>query len=217
MAKFKTIVYIDGFNFYYGIKRMYHSEKTPYDSCKWRESLWLDLVKFSESLLLDSQELVMVKYFTARVGAYQKEKSKRQNAYLDVLKTLGRIRIIEGEFKLYEETCQVCDAVYKSPKEKQTDVNLATELLTDAIDNNFEIAVLITSDSDYKSPVQYIKKKYPNKRLDVQFLESNYCYELAKLAYRTFIINRDQLISHQLPEVVTLKNGYQVYRPETWK
>ena len=43
--KFRTLVYIDGHNLYNGIRRMYKSEETPYDPNRWREVLWLDILK----------------------------------------------------------------------------------------------------------------------------------------------------------------------------
>ena len=53
----KTIVYIDGFNLYYGLLR---SSKNK----------WLDVVAFANSLLPrpDEHEILAVKYFTARVN-----------------------------------------------------------------------------------------------------------------------------------------------------
>jgi len=42
MEKQKVIVYVDGFNFYYGLK----------GDPKWKRYYWLDIVKFFEILLL---------------------------------------------------------------------------------------------------------------------------------------------------------------------
>ena len=53
--KKKVIVYVDGFNFYYGLK-----------SKKWKMCYWLDLVSFFNSFLKPYQELVEVNYFSAR-------------------------------------------------------------------------------------------------------------------------------------------------------
>jgi hypothetical protein len=47
-------IYIDGFNFYYGLK---HNS--------WRKHYWLDLVKFFEQFVRNDQELNVVYYFTA--------------------------------------------------------------------------------------------------------------------------------------------------------
>ena len=50
----RAIVYIDGFNLYYGLLR--HS---PHK--------WLNLEKFVKALLTDKYEVMAIKYFTARV------------------------------------------------------------------------------------------------------------------------------------------------------
>ena len=54
MEKQKVIVYVDGFNFYYGLKAK-----------GWKKYYWLDIVKFFESMLSAGQELVEVNYFSA--------------------------------------------------------------------------------------------------------------------------------------------------------
>ena len=51
----RTIVYIDGYNLYYGLL------KGP----KWK---WLDLMAFVKALLRPDHEIVAVKHFTARVN-----------------------------------------------------------------------------------------------------------------------------------------------------
>jgi hypothetical protein len=51
-AKYRAIAYIDGFNLYYGIRRMYENLFTPYDPLRWREAIWLDIVKLAESFFI---------------------------------------------------------------------------------------------------------------------------------------------------------------------
>jgi hypothetical protein len=53
--KQKVIVYVDGFNFYYGLK-----------SKGWKKYYWLDMVKFAKKLLRPHQELVEISYFSAK-------------------------------------------------------------------------------------------------------------------------------------------------------
>lgn len=76
MAKKRTIVYIDGFNLYYGLLRF-----TSYK--------WLDIVAFAKSLLPhpEEHEIVAVKYFTARVNYNPQEPTAqvRQSVYLEGL------------------------------------------------------------------------------------------------------------------------------------
>ena len=56
MEKQKVIIYVDGFNFYYGLKK----------NRQWRRYYWLDVIKFFEKFMKPDQELVCVKYFSAR-------------------------------------------------------------------------------------------------------------------------------------------------------
>ena len=57
MEKKKVIVYVDGYNFYYGLRN---------GGAKWRPFYWLDIVKFFERMMLSDQELVEVNYYSAR-------------------------------------------------------------------------------------------------------------------------------------------------------
>ncbi|HEV7772154.1 MAG TPA: hypothetical protein VGO48_02560, partial [Conexibacter sp.] len=54
MAQHRTIVYIDGFNLYYGCLK-----DSPYR--------WLDPCALARNALWDDMDIVGVKYFTARV------------------------------------------------------------------------------------------------------------------------------------------------------
>ena len=55
--KKKVIVYVDGYNFYYGLR----NGGTP-----WRRTYWLDIVKLFERMMFADQELVEVNYYSAR-------------------------------------------------------------------------------------------------------------------------------------------------------
>ena len=62
-------MYVDGFNFYYGLKHDVH----------WKRYYWLDMVKFFEMGLKENQELVAVKYFSAIPD--DEKKMKNQDAF----------------------------------------------------------------------------------------------------------------------------------------
>ena len=77
--KQRVIAHIDGFNLYYGLK-----------SKGWQRFYWLDMRRLIENLLKPSQRLVGVNYFTARIAdtPTDRDKTRRQSAYLDALQTL---------------------------------------------------------------------------------------------------------------------------------
>lgn len=57
--KQRVTFYIDGFNFYYGLKRTKHIEY------QWRDYYWIDMVKLCDGFVSDDQILEKVVYFTA--------------------------------------------------------------------------------------------------------------------------------------------------------
>jgi uncharacterized LabA/DUF88 family protein len=105
---------------------------------------------------------VKVKYFTAIVKPTPGDnmKSVRQKTYLRALATIPQIEVFLGSFQAHAVrrplangtgTAEVIDM-----KEKGSDVNLATEILVDAFTNAFDVAVLVTNDSDLAAPVRAV-------------------------------------------------------------
>ena len=80
MNKQKVIVYVDEFNFYYGLK----------GNPKWKCYYWLDIVKFFEKFMKPDQELIKVKYFSARPD--NQEKNARHGRPIQLSKYESRFR-----------------------------------------------------------------------------------------------------------------------------
>lgn len=146
----KTIVYIDGFNLYYGAVR-----KTPYK--------WLDLETFCRNLL-PRDRIVKIRYFTARVKdrTDDLQKTVRQQMYLRALATLPLVKIHYGLFVERPARMHLVNPPAKGPRtvevlkteEKGTDVNIATYLLLDAFRGRCDTAVIISNDSDLAEAVR---------------------------------------------------------------
>jgi len=205
MNKKKTIAYIDGFNLYYGIKGQ-----------GWDHLLWLNLAKFSESLLAEMQELTAVKYFTTRVRN-KPDKQKRQNTYLEALDTIKKIEIFYGNFTVDEWGCIDCGKIQEIEHEKQTDVNIAVNLLSDAHSDKFDDAILVTADSDQVPTIQALKGSYPWKRILVVFPPGRHSDELEEVADSTYHLNsQEKFAKSQLAEEITKKDGFVLRRPDRW-
>ena len=140
-----TIVYVDGFNFYYGAVK-----GTPYK--------WVDLEAVCRRLL-PRDDIVKIRYFTARVTERPDDPQRpvRQAAYLRALATYSLIEIHYGHFvtrptrlPLASDTNTIVEVL--RTEEKGSDVNLATHLLLDAFKGRCDTAVVISNDSDSRSP-----------------------------------------------------------------
>ena len=204
-AKARCITYIDGFNLYFGLR-----EKG------WQKYMWLDLTKFSESLLLKNQILVETKYFTSRVSG-NIGKQRRQNAYLDALGTLQGLTIFYGQYQSDRKQCQSCGAYYQNPQEKKTDVNIASEMLCDAFHDRFDTAILVSADSDLTAPLEAIKKFFPQKSEIVAYPPRRFSVTLQQAATASYHMGEHKFRGNTLPPKITLKSGFILECPEKYR
>ncbi len=152
MVCVRTIVYIDGFNLYYG-------------ACCRVGRKWLDLSALCARLLPNDQ-ICEIAYCTANVkkDPDDLDKQNRQRIYHRALKTIPNLKIYLGRFVGKEVKGDLLQPPPPPPKglvdtyeEKGTDVNLASRLLKDAHEGRFESAAVISNDGDLKMPVKIVR------------------------------------------------------------
>ncbi len=102
----RVIVYVDGFNLYYGLK-----------SRGWPRYYWLDVQRLAENLLRSNQALALVRYFTARISVRpgSLDKAKRQTIYLEALETRKKLRMHYGHYLAKKRHCRTCGAEWTTP------------------------------------------------------------------------------------------------------
>ncbi|MCK4727527.1 MAG: NYN domain-containing protein [Desulfobacterales bacterium] len=206
MNKKRTVFYIDGFNLYFGLKEL-----------GWRRYYWLNLQEISRRLTRPHQQLVRVRYFTARITGPDRKKQLRQNTYLQALETLPLVEIHYGHYLAHTRKCKKCGSSFTRYNEKRSDVNIAVNLLTDAMDDLYDTAVLISGDGDLVPAVQAIKEYFPKKRV-VLFFPPKRPSAFLKNTCHVFggTLNKHTISKSQLPETVTSKLGYPLRRPAHW-
>jgi uncharacterized LabA/DUF88 family protein len=199
----RVVVYIDGFNLYFGMTTSFPDIK------------WLDVELLAKNLLKPNQTLVCVKYFTSLVN-HNPQKEKRQQAYLNALKSTD-VKIIYGHYKSKPKSCKSCGHSWNDNEEKMTDVNIAVHMVADAIDDLFDCAILISGDSDLVPPITLIHSKFNNKRVTVVFPPNRHNNSVKNVAKGSFILGKQKLKQSQFPEKVKLKNGFVLQKPNEWK
>lgn len=137
-------MYIDGSNFYGYLKEIGLSKGT------------FNFNAFVTSLVGKERKLVSKRYYTGIFRNLNKsEKSgvlvKNQQKFLQHLKNDG--------FVLKRGRIMPIDNVYK---EKGTDVKIAVDLVVGAVDDNYDTAILISSDTDIIPAIKYVKYKKKN-------------------------------------------------------
>ena len=201
----RAIVYIDGFNLYHGLMQ-----------ARLDNSRWLDLSAMSRSLLGDARRLELVRYFTTRVRNRSGD-AERQSVYIDALRAHGAIEIDFGFFLRKKDIkCSRCQNSWPDYEEKKTDVNISVRLLEDAFDDRFDVALIVSGDSDLVPAVESVKARYPGKRLIVAFPPKRRSVDLEAAAHSSFGILNRQIRASRLPDPVVTPEGIELRAPMGW-
>lgn len=200
------IVYVDGFNLYHGL----HQEAG-------RRLLWLDLLGLA-ARLRPTSNVMRVNYFTAPVLG-DAAAASRQAEYQNALKALhgDRIRIVQGRYQAKEMRCRACGATWIKHEEKETDVNIAVEIVADASARAMQSALIVSADSDLAPAVRTAHRINPGLVVVAGFPPKRFSAELQRLMPSSFHINRARLRSSLMPDTVTGTNGAVFTRPQKWR
>jgi len=153
----RSIIYIDGFNLYYGALKDVPRLK------------WLNIERFCK-LLRPHDDIRVIRYFSALVDGPTKP---HQEAYLRALSTTPLVNIILGKFKNKSVKCLVtaCTLVgsrrFQVSEEKRTDVNIAVSMLDDAYQDKCDHFILFSGDSDLVPAVTTTRLRFPQKKISV--------------------------------------------------
>ena len=158
----RTNVYVDGFNLYFRLLRD-------------RPALrWLNLKVLAEQVLRPENVVQRVRYYTARVSEkVDAAGPAKQQIYLDALATVPEITVHMGSFLATEKWARLIHppdfrpaidlpepwpTVVKVQKieEKGSDVNLASHLLLDAFRRDFDVAAVVSNDTDLVEPIRIV-------------------------------------------------------------
>ncbi len=204
----RVITYIDGFNLYFGLKAK-----------GWRRYLWLNPQLLGGNLLKSDQQLVGTKYFTARIAADSRDpdKHRRQGTFLEAIETLPATTIYYGHYLRKPQRCFSCGAQWMSHEEKITDVQIAVELLGDAVDDRFDVALVISADSDLAPPITAVRARFPNKTIAVACPPERRSQKLQSVANGYFTLGRKVIQDSQFPDAVLKANGFVLTRPTKWR
>ena len=205
----RSIVYVDGFNLYYGSLR-----GGPYR--------WLNLEMYF-SHLRPHDKIQKIRYFTAEVMG---PAADRQAAYLSALATLPLVEVILGQFKNKQikglcKDCPLPDPQFFSvPEEKRTDVNIAIWMLHDAHKDLCDRMILVSGDSDLVPVVAMIKAEYPSKEIIVYVPALDKirgaATELRAIAHKHRTLPAKLFLTAQLPATIPSSSGSLITKPPTW-
>lgn len=224
----RAIFYIDGFNFYY--LRTRHQPQFK----------WLNMKILADKIVPAGTTVDAVKYYTAPVsGKIDHDAPRRQQKLLAALRTVPEITIHNGRFLYTEKWSALIHPPRAKPnsynwnlpgpeivcvakaEEKGSDVNLGVHLVRDAFVDAFDVAYVITDDTDLVEPIRIVTQEVgkqvcivapcrPHSKRPVP------APSLEKVATFKHYIDDTELASAQFPDVVARPGRKSIDKPPTW-
>lgn len=217
-----TNVYVDTFNLYYGL-------------LKGTSHRWLDIQRLCQ-IELPTNEIHRIRCFSARVIARpgDPDQRNRQNAYFRALQTLPELTLHLGHFLESEVNMRRVNpddkgnkfALVRKTEEKGSDVNLASYLLLDGFNKDYEVAVVITNDSDLAEPIRLVRQElklpvlvlHPCKIADSSraIAGSRVSVELQRSSTKSIVIKEASLAASQFPDTLQDAQNRTITKPIGW-
>ncbi len=207
----RVIVYIDGFNFYYGLKNKALKNKS------WKKYYWIDLVALFEKMLIDSQYLEELHYFSAR--PHNIDASKRQDTLFCANKLNPKFKLTLGKYLKKSIVCKQCGSEIKTYEEKETDVRIATQIINDVYSDRCDISIIVSADSDIIPAIEVVRSIKPNHKIFVFFPPLRHSVDLKNICDFNLSLDRFETKFKQsvLPSKVILPSGVELLQPDNWK
>jgi uncharacterized LabA/DUF88 family protein len=219
----RTFAYIDGFNLYYRMLKDRPALK------------WLNPKALVAEVLNPDHHIDKVNYYTARVSAraHDPQVPARQAVYLKALSTVPEIAVHQGTFLTSEPWMPLAAPPQSKPdgynwvepvpqlvkviksEEKGSDVNLGVHLVRDAFRDVFDVAVIVTNDSDLVEPIRIVTHEV-GKRVGLLAPVKYPNSQLKSAASFHLHIRPGHLAASQFADQLSHSDGSFVDRPASW-
>lgn len=136
----RVMVYIDGSNLYYSLRQMTGRKD-------------VDFSKFARKLVGSNRQLVRTYYYNAPIDQDKEpDRYKGQQKFFQALRRIDYFEVRLGRL-VYRGWPDV------PPYEKGVDIRLGTDMLAHGVAGNYDVAILVSGDSDFADAVQAVKDR----------------------------------------------------------
>jgi uncharacterized LabA/DUF88 family protein len=225
----RAIFYIDGFNFYFLRTKFQPQFK------------WLNMKALADTIVPGGTAVEAVKYYMAPVsGKIDHDAPRRQQALLAALRTVPEISIHNGRFLYSEKWAGLVQPPRARPngyvwnlpapkvvyvaktEEKGSDVNLGAHLVRDAFVDAFDVAYVVTNDTDLVEPIRIVTQEVGkqvcivapcrprNTRIPIP------SPSLEAVASFKHYIDDKELAASQFPRVIIRPGKKPITKPAAW-
>ncbi len=153
-VKERISIFIDGSNFYYSTSK---------------KGIKIDFTKLLKELVGNEGELINAYYYVAPLDIEAgEEKYWAHQRFLNKLREIPKFNVVLCNLKKIKSN----DGNYVYIV-KGDDVKLSNNLLMGAVDNLYDVAIIISGDEDFINSINIIKKRYKKKVGNAYFSKSS--------------------------------------------
>jgi len=193
----RAALYVDGFNLYHSILDL----EQPHLK-------WCNLWRLGEIFCAQAKlDLVKVLFCTA-VPHKPADIRDRHNTYNNALKAHG-VEILKGH--------HVYEPGTNKRTEKQSDINVALSAVLDGIDDVYDVAFILSADSDQVATVTKIRERTPEKKVVFAAPPGRDAPEKAKQNLDFFFtIQPHHIEACVMPHMIQTPSGGWIRRPQEY-
>lgn len=189
----KAIAFVDGSNWYHKLRKLLNSEKSAEQTFK-NPSVNFDLRHFIESLIT-SENLTEIRYYIGQVKKTRGDgKTERmyagQQRLIEALKH-QQVNINFGHLITYPDG---------SFHEKGVDILLAVEMIRFALEKKYDVAYLVSSDTDLVPAVQECRR-HGSEVVYVGSSLHGQSFGLSKICNRTILLQPKDVLPFLPPKI----------------
>lgn len=189
-------VYFDGFNLYYGVSQF----KKP-------QLKWTNLRTLADLLCKRHGAVLQTVVFCTALPETDRAQRERHKTFNTAQKACD-VRVISGHYVVPRDGSK--------PQEKQSDINLALAVMMDAEDDEIDLAIVVSADSDQAATAKCYRKRHPNKYFVTVAPPNRPTSEKVEaFAHDRYVISHDDMAACPLGERVQGKNG-PIMRPTAY-
>lgn len=161
----RVSVFIDGANFYYGLKSL-NRKYTDF---------YFDFEKYIKKII-GKNKLIRIYYYNAPlIQKYDKELYWRQMKFFARMRKINKMKVV---------LCKRQQRTNDQDKEyyviKGDDIYLAIDMIRDALKDKYDKAILISGDGDFSPVVKYVKQE--KKQVEVLSFKEIASFSLTRVA-----------------------------------
>ena len=168
----KVIIFVDGSNFYHGIKKEIANP-----------ALWVDYLQLFQ-ILAEDRQLKHIYYYSSPVNrdAFGEQAYQNQQKFFSRIKKCRDLTLKLGRLEK-----RIKDGV-TTFVEKGVDVSIAVDMISMAYENRFDTAILVSGDGDFAVAISEVQKL--GKVVEVAYPPSSRLFHLKQVCNRFIPIDK---------------------------